>query len=132
MPESTLQFFNSGLRELFAGGVNLSKTFQCALLSSAYTLNLDETSWSNSFSGYVCRNASGGPAIKQVGQGEVTRSPVGTVIWDLPDVAFTASTGSVLCAKYAILVQSGVDTPVAVFSLSAVESTAKIVQIQWP
>jgi hypothetical protein len=132
MAETTIRFFNTGLDALFTGGINLSKTFRCALLSDGYSLNLDAASFSADISAYVCGNASGGAAIRKVGGGLVTSSSRGVLAWDLTDVALTATAGEIMCARYAILLQSGVDIPVAVFEISASEAVARIFNIQWP
>lgn len=132
MAEGTLGFFNAGLEALFTGGLNLSKTFRVALLSAGYTLNLAETSFSAGLSAYVCQNASGGPAIRKVGVGTLTNPMVGSLAWDLSDVNVTGTTGQIICAKYAILLQSAKDTPMAYCELSSGDAMAHIYRIQWP
>jgi hypothetical protein len=134
----TIVFFDKGKEELFTGGMNLSATYRCALLSSGWTPDIDISSYANSISSFAHTDLSGTvAAIRNCpgpGQvvGDVTQSGALIFNFNLSDIIFTASAALDLCAQYAVLIQSGVDTPLAYMELSSAEVVAHEVEIIWP
>lgn len=134
----TIVFFDSGKHELFTGGINLSATYRCALLSAGWTPNIDISSYADSISSFACQQLSGTvAAIRDCpgpGQvvGDVTQSGTEIFNFDLSNIVFTASAALDLSARYAVLVQSGVDTPLAYMELSTAEVVAHEIEIIWP
>ncbi len=129
----TIVFFDKAKYELMTGGMNLSATVRCAILSAGFSPSIDISDYANSISSFVCSQLSGNAqAVKRVGVGSVTLSGTNIVDFDLSDIIFTASSGLDLSAQYAVLLQSGVNAPLAYMELTSSPGVAHEIQIVWP
>jgi hypothetical protein len=135
----TVVIFDSAKLALMTGGLNLSDTYRCALLTAAWTPSIDISDFGNSISSFANPNASGGDAVRVVnppGGGalgdQFTKTADGVLKFDLSDVAFTASTGLNICAQYGVIYASGATVPLAYWELSTGEVVASQINVQWP
>jgi len=107
----TVVIFDSAKLALMTGGMNLSDTYRCALLSAGWTPSIDISDIANSISSFMHTKGSNGladrvvnpPAGGSLGD-QFTKTADGVLKFDLSDVAFTASSGENLCAQYGVVI----------------------------
>lgn len=135
----TVVIFDSAKLALMTGGMNLSDTYRCALLSAGFTPSIDISDIANSISSFMHTKGSAGLADRVVnppGGGSLgdqfTKTADGVLKFDLSDVAFTASSGENLCAQYGVIYASGATIPLAYWELSTAEVVASQINVQWP
>jgi len=141
MAAGTFNIYDSAKFRIGAAELNLSQTFFVVLTHSAsYTPNIDDSDFGASISA-GCITLSGDDITRQIGTGVGlwTKTADGVLKFDLSDVNLTATSGSNLSAKYAVVLADGGATgttsyiPVGWFELSVGSSVvASQINITWP
>ena len=139
----TFVVFDIAKHALMTGGMNLSNTFRCALISAgAWTPAIDdatatltstaiEGTWAHQKgSGTVAVAVCNPPGNGTLGN-QFTKSAAGVYKFDLSDVAITASTGSNITSQYAVVYESA-GMALGFWEISSAAIVASQVNITWP
>lgn len=110
---------------LFTSAAATGNIVTCGLLF------LDNIASLEDMSGFYVENGAS-TATAAISVPDVTLSATDVVAMDLSDVVFTASSSQNFSARYACLVQSGVNTPLAYMELSTSTIVAHKIKIVWP
>lgn len=134
---TTVVLFTPAIRALMTGGLSLSDSYRCALMTSSWTPD-NATSTVASLTGLWCTSGSNGQADRHVyppANGtladQCTVTADGVVKFDLSDLVFTATTGQQLDARYGVVYPSAGAIPLGYWEISITTVTAAQYTAQW-
>ncbi|NIV38600.1 MAG: hypothetical protein GWN58_57040, partial [Anaerolineae bacterium] len=133
---NTIVIFDAAKLALLNSSYNLSATMRATLMSTGWTPSIDASTVA-SLSTYFATKFSGGATSKQCPGPDqavalVTKTADGVIKFDLSDIAFTASSGTNLSARYGLVYPSGGTIPVLYWEISSDEVVASQINVTWP
>jgi hypothetical protein len=134
---TTVVLFTPAIRALLTGGMSLSDSYRCALMTSSWSPD-NATSTVASLTAYWCTSGSNGQADRHVyppSNGtladQCTVTADGVAKFDLSDVVLTATTGQQIDARYGLVYASAATVPLGYWEISITAVTAAQFTAQW-